>query len=69
MAAPLPPLQAAPVQAGGSLAAPVGGNASGMQSREYRGVRAEKEDPSQGGSPQEAAEGQKEGAGAGGQEQ
>lgn len=46
-----------------------GGNASGMQSWEYRGVRAEKEEPSQGGSPQEAAEGQKEGAGAGGQEQ
>lgn len=35
----------------------VGGNASGM-SWEYKRVRAEKEEPSQGGWPQQAAEGQ-----------
>lgn len=51
VAAPLPPCQAAPVQAGRTLAARVG------ESWEYKGVRAEKEEPSQGRSPQEAAEG------------
>lgn len=49
--APLPPLQAAPVPAGRRLAAHMGGNASGMQSWEYKGVRPGKEEPSQGDPP------------------
>lgn len=49
--APLPPLQAAPEPAGRRLAAHMGGNASGMQSWEYKGIRPEKEEPSQGHPP------------------